>query len=58
MQRWLNARRDGKTLSVGLPVALALLSAIGIASLRVDDDIARLQALPQDILAQEKPSPP
>ncbi|MFT0669399.1 MMPL family transporter, partial [Enterobacter hormaechei subsp. xiangfangensis] len=54
MQRWLNAWRDSKTLSVGLPVALALLSAIGIASLRVDDDIARLQALPQDILAQEK----
>lgn len=58
MQRWLNAWRDSKPLSVGLPVALALLSAIGIASLRVDDDIARLQALPQDILAQEKPSPP
>ncbi|MDU4664147.1 MAG: MMPL family transporter, partial [Enterobacter hormaechei] len=54
MQRWLDAWRDGKALSVGLPVALALLSAIGIASLRVDDDIARLQALPQDILAQEK----
>ena len=54
MQRWLNAWRDGKALSVGLPVALALLSAIGIASMRVDDDIARLQALPQDILAQEK----
>lgn len=54
MQRWLNAWRDSKPLSVGLPVALALLSAIGIASLRVDDDIARLQALPQDILAQEK----
>lgn len=54
MQRWLNAWRDGKALSVGLPVALALLFAIGIASLRVDDDIARLQALPQDILAQEK----
>ena len=54
MQRWLNAWRDSKALSVGLPVALALLSAIGIASLRVDDDIARLQALPQDILAQEK----
>ena len=54
MQRWLNAWRDRKALAVGLPVALALLSAIGIASLRVDDDIARLQALPQDILAQEK----
>src|SRR5690606_27428132 len=28
--------------------------AIGIGSLRVDDDIAQLQALPKDILAQEK----
>ncbi|MBS3048385.1 MMPL family transporter [Enterobacter mori] len=54
MLRWLNAWRSSKTLSVGLPLALALISAIGIGSLRVDDDIAQLQALPQDILAQEK----
>ncbi|WP_368544161.1 MMPL family transporter [Enterobacter soli] len=54
MLRWLAAWQRGKTLSVGLPVALALASAAGIATLRVDDDIAQLQALPQDILAQEK----
>ncbi|WP_296250669.1 MMPL family transporter [uncultured Enterobacter sp.] len=54
MLRWLNAWRNSKTLSVGLPLALALISAIGIGSLRVDDDIAQLQALPKDILAQEK----
>lgn len=54
MLRWLNAWRNRKTLSVGLPLALALISAIGIGSLRVDDDIAQLQALPKDILAQEK----
>ena len=54
MLRWLNAWRSSKTLSVGLPLALALISAIGIGSLRVDDDIAQLQALPKDILAQEK----
>jgi len=52
--RWLNAWRSSKTLSVGLPLALALISAIGTGSLRVDDDIAQLQALPKDILAQEK----
>ncbi|MBX8463199.1 MMPL family transporter [Enterobacter sp. RIT637] len=54
MLRWLNTWRNRKTLSVGLPLALVLISAIGIGSLRVDDDIAHLQALPKDILAQEK----
>ncbi|MBK0690450.1 hypothetical protein GZ055_29935, partial [Klebsiella pneumoniae] len=39
---------------IGLPVALALFSLAGLATLRVDDDISQLQALPQDILAQEK----
>lgn len=54
MLRWLAAWRRDKRLSVGLPAALALLSLAGIARLHVDDDIAQLQALPQDILAQEK----
>uniref|UniRef100_A0A8H9YWR1 MMPL family transporter n=1 Tax=Pseudomonas tritici TaxID=2745518 RepID=A0A8H9YWR1_9PSED len=54
MLRWLAAWRRNKKVSVGLPVLLALVSVIGIANLRVDDDIAQLQALPKDILAQEK----
>ncbi|EOF4702355.1 MMPL family transporter [Klebsiella oxytoca] len=54
MLRWLAAWRRNKKLSVGLPVALALFSLAGIVTLRVDDDISQLQALPQDILAQEK----
>ncbi|WP_312190528.1 MMPL family transporter [Leclercia sp.] len=54
MLRWLAAWRRNKRLSVGLPVLLALLAVAGMATLRVDDDIAQLQALPQDILAQEK----
>ncbi len=53
MLRWLSAWRD-RRVSVGLPVALALAALAGIATLRVNDDIAQLQALPQDILAQEK----
>ncbi|MFO3906482.1 MMPL family transporter [Enterobacter hormaechei] len=53
MLRWLAAWRD-RRVSVGLPVALALVAVAGIATLRVDDDIAQLQALPQAILAQEK----
>ncbi len=54
MSRWLTVWRRNKTLAVGLPVTLALLSAAGIATLKVDDDIAQLQALPKTILAQEK----
>lgn len=54
MLRWLAAWRRNKTLSVGLPVALALFSLAGMVTLRVDDDISQLQALPQSILAQEK----
>ncbi|QSW35252.1 MMPL family transporter [Leclercia pneumoniae] len=54
MLRWLAAWRRNKKLSVGLPVALALVSVVGIATLHVDDDISQLQALPQPILAQEK----
>ena len=54
MSRWLTAWRRKKTLAVGLPVTLALLSAVGIATLKVDDDITQLQALPKTLLAQEK----
>lgn len=52
--RWLAAWRRNKTLSLGLPVALALFALAGMATLRVDDDISQLQALPQHLLAQEK----
>jgi predicted exporter len=54
MLRWLAAWRRNKKLAIGLPVALALFSLAGISTLRVDDDISQLQALPQPILAQEK----
>lgn len=54
MSRWLTAWRRKKTFAVGLPVTLALLSAVGIATLKVDDDITQLQALPKTLLAQEK----
>ncbi|HAT1681609.1 TPA: MMPL family transporter [Klebsiella oxytoca] len=54
MLRWLAAWRRNKKIAVGLPVALALFSLAGLATLCVDDDISQLQALPQHILAQEK----
>lgn len=52
--RWLSAWRRNKKLSIGLPIALALFSLAGLATLRVDDDISQLQALPQNILSQEQ----
>jgi predicted exporter len=54
MLRWLAAWRRNKKLSIGLPVALALFALAGMTTLRVDDDISQLQALPQHLLAQEK----
>lgn len=54
MLRWLAAWRRNKALSAGLPLALAVFSLAGLATLRVDDDISQLQALPQTLLAQEK----
>lgn len=54
MLRWLAAWRRSKKLKVGLPLALAVFALAGIATLRVDDDISQLQALPQSLLAQEK----
>ncbi|PKH23696.1 hypothetical protein CIG19_09725 [Enterobacterales bacterium CwR94] len=54
MLRWLAAWRRNSTLRIGLPAALALLAAVGLSHLRVDDDISQLQALPASLLAQEK----
>jgi predicted exporter len=54
MLRWLAAWRRNKKLYIGLPLTLALFSLAGIATLRVDDDISQLQALPQHLLAEEK----
>jgi len=54
MLRWLAAWRRNKKLSVGLPLVLALFSLVGLATLHVDDDISQLQALPQQLLSEEK----
>lgn len=54
MLRWLAAWRRSPALRIGLPLALALISALGISRLHVNDDISQLQALPQTILAEEK----
>ncbi|MCL6742989.1 MMPL family transporter [Kosakonia sp. R1.Fl] len=52
--RWLAAWRRNKKLSVGLPLIMAAVSLAGLSTLRINDDISQLQALPQNILAQEK----
>ncbi|MGL4860919.1 MAG: MMPL family transporter, partial [Enterobacteriaceae bacterium] len=47
--RWIALWRHQKWVYVGVPLLLALLSALGLSQLRVDDDIAQLQSLPPDI---------
>nr|WP_246236215.1 MMPL family transporter [Acerihabitans arboris] len=54
IRAWLSAWRYRKTMRVGLPLALALFTLAGLLQLRVDDDIAQLQALPRQIHQQEE----
>ncbi|MCT4712813.1 MMPL family transporter [Enterobacteriaceae bacterium H11S18] len=54
MLAWLAAWQTNKTVRVGIPCTLLVVSLAGIASLRVNDDIASLQALPQDLLHEEQ----
>ncbi|MGC6389251.1 MMPL family transporter [Ewingella sp. S1.OA.A_B6] len=51
---WLAAWRSRKMLYIGLPVVLSIFSVAGLLHLKVNDDIAQLQSLPQDIQQQEK----
>lgn len=52
--RWLAAWRSRRVCSLGLPMVLALFSVLGLSRLDINDDIAQLQALPQDIHQQEQ----
>ncbi|WP_413729174.1 MMPL family transporter [Sodalis sp. RH22] len=54
IRAWLSAWRHRKVLRVGLPLALAVFTLAGLLQLRIDDDIAQLQALPQQIHQQEE----
>lgn len=54
MARWLAAWRRQRRLRVGLPLAFAVVTLIGLFFLRIDDDIAQLQGLPKDIHHQEQ----
>ena len=52
--RWLLAWRSRNAVRIGLPVAIFLLAAGGMAQLKVNDDIADLQSLPAALQQQEQ----
>lgn len=54
MQAWLAAWQTKKSVRLGVPCALLIVSLAGISMLRINDDIASLQALPQDLLGEEQ----
>lgn len=54
IRAWLSAWRHRSLLRVGLPLALAVFTLAGLSQLRVDDDIAQLQAPPRQIHQQEE----
>ena len=45
---------ETRTLRIGLPSVILLISLLGLTRLHVDDDISQLQALPQTIRQQEQ----
>ncbi|SFN44237.1 MMPL family transporter [Xenorhabdus japonica] len=54
LMRWLALWRRNRLFYMGLPTILAVFAVLGISRLQINDDIAQLQALPQDIHQQEK----
>ena len=52
--KWITFWRHNPWVRYGIPLTLTLLSVVGVSQLRVDDDIAQLQALPAHLLAEEK----
>ncbi len=54
MLRWLQGWQHSRLLRQALPVLLLLVAAIGLSRLVVDDDIRRLQPLPQALQAEDQ----
>ncbi len=54
IRAWLSAWRHRKSVRYGVPLAMMLFIISGLLQLRVNDDIAELQAIPQDIHRQEQ----
>jgi predicted exporter len=51
---WLEAWQSTKAVRFGLPLLLLVISVGGIACLKINDDIASFQALPQDLVRDEQ----
>ena len=51
---WLNAWQNNKAVRFGVPLTLLLISLAGLTSLKINDDIASFQALPQDLVREEQ----
>lgn len=51
---WLDAWQSNKGVRFGLPLLLLVISITGLASLKINDDIASFQALPQDLVRDEQ----
>ncbi|MBJ7222261.1 MULTISPECIES: MMPL family transporter [unclassified Brenneria] len=54
MGRWLAAWRRNRAVRWGLPLALLVVSVVGLLRLEVNDDISQLQALPETLMRQER----
>ena len=52
--KWLAIWRHNRIMQFGLPLMAVCVSIIGIYQLRIDDDVAALQALPKDIVKQDR----
>ncbi|MDC9605382.1 MMPL family transporter [Xenorhabdus griffiniae] len=53
LMRWLAIWRHNRLFYMGIPTILAIFAVLGISRLQINDDIAQLQALPQEIHQQE-----
>lgn len=52
--RWLAVWRHNQWVRTGMPLLAVLFSLAGISQLRINDDIAALQALPQTLAEQDR----
>lgn len=54
LRAWLSAWQHRKSVRYGIPLAMILFIISGLMQLRVSDNIAELQSLPEDIHRQEQ----
>lgn len=52
--KWLGMWRHNRKIQLGLPLFALCISLIGISQLRINDDVAALQALPENIVKQDR----